>query len=46
MTPATVPAQNDLLARAESVRSIGMAPPPPRSRGLREIIRGLFGLED
>jgi hypothetical protein len=46
MMPATVPPQNDLLARAESLRGIGSTPPPPRSRGLREIIRGLFGFED
>src|SRR3954469_14880561 len=46
MCPSTVPAQNDLLARAESLRAIGSSPPPPRSRGLREIIRGLFGLEE
>src|SRR4051812_45120932 len=43
LAPATVPDKNDLLARAESLRAVGSSPPPPRPRGLREIVRGLFG---
>jgi hypothetical protein len=46
MAPSTVPTQNDLLARAENLRAVGTAPPPPRSRWLREIVRGWFGYED
>lgn len=46
LVPTAVPTQNDLLARAESLRAVGNAPPPPRARGLREFIRGLFGYED
>jgi hypothetical protein len=46
MCPATIPDKNDLLARAESLRAVGAAPPPPRARWLREIIRGWLGYDD
>jgi PEGA domain len=46
MTPTALPTQNDLLSRAEALRAVGSAPPPPRPRGIREIVRGLFGFED
>ncbi len=46
MTPTTVPTKDDLFNRAQSLRSIASAPPPKRPRGLREIIRGLFGYTD
>jgi hypothetical protein len=46
MAPSQVPAKNDLLARAESLRMVGASPPPPRTRWLREIIRGWLGYED
>jgi hypothetical protein len=45
MVPTVVPAQNDLLARAESLRAVGSAPPPARPWGLREFIRNLFGYD-
>ena len=38
--------QNDLLARAESVRAIGSLPPKPRPKWLREYILGFLGIED
>ena len=46
MVPSTVPTQNDLLARAESLRTVGSAPPKPRPKWLREYIRGWLGYED
>lgn len=39
LTPSTIPATNDLLQRAESLRAQGQAPPPPRRGG----ILGFFG---
>jgi hypothetical protein len=39
LPPATVPAAEDLGARAESLRRSGQAPPPPRRGGLL----GFFG---
>ena len=46
MAPTTVPTQNDLLARAESLRAIGSVPPKPRPKWLREYIRGWLGYEE
>jgi hypothetical protein len=46
MTPTTLPAQNDLLARAEALRAQASILPPPRRRGLREIFWSLFGYND
>lgn len=39
LTPATVPASNDLIQRAEGMRQAGNTPPPPRRGGLL----GFFG---
>jgi PEGA domain len=45
MTPSVIPAKNDLLARAESLRAIGSSPPPARPWGIREFVRNLFGYD-
>jgi hypothetical protein len=34
MTPATIPAANDLMNRGQALRAQGGAPPPPRRGGL------------
>ena len=46
MTPIALPAQNDLVSRAEVLRSQAAVPPPPRRRGLREIFWSLFGYNE
>ncbi len=43
MEPATVPEKNDLVARAEALRSEGRIIPPPRRKWLGDYIRGWLG---
>jgi hypothetical protein len=40
LTPASVPAKNELLGRAEALRAQGQIIPPPRRKWLGDYVRG------
>jgi hypothetical protein len=43
--PSVIPDKNDLVARAESLRAVGAAPPPPRRKWLSDYIREWLGYD-